>query len=625
MNDNSLRLDPETMKQLGYQVVDMLVERLSDDSIPPLRRATADEMEQRLSGSAPAESQDFDQILRRLKEDVLPFTSRGDHPGFFAFIPFSGTWPGALGDFIASACNVFAGSWMEAAGPSRLELQVIDWFKSWVGYPQEAAGLLVSGGSAANLAALACARETLAGAMSPDLVAYVSDQAHSSMARAARHLGFAQSQLRVIPTDGSFRMRTDLLRSAMRADIRRNRIPFFVSASGGATNSGAVDPLREIHEVCRAQGAWFHVDAAYGGFAVLDERGRAQLAGLELANSITLDPHKWLYQPYECGSLLVRRGEHLRNAFVVTPDYLREAVALEREVNFSDLGMQLSRASRAFKIWVSIQYFGLNAFTRAIARTLDLAEHARRRIDESDVLELGTEPSLGVVCFRRRPREGEDEEVLNERLVSALEESGLGLVSSTRLHGRYTIRMCVLSHTTGQADVDRVLEFLERADVSDAEVDELARYERHQDVTLSAARGPARIAAPSRFVLLASLAPDVAEQIVARGQEREVPAGEVLVEQWDASQDFFLIRAGQVDVVADDERVAQLGPDEFFGEIAALDWGAGFGYPRTAEVVAATPLELLVYPDGQLQELVAEFPAVDRVIRAAIEYRLSVR
>jgi glutamate/tyrosine decarboxylase-like PLP-dependent enzyme len=621
MIDDPLALDAETMRRLGYRAVDMLVDRLTDPSIPPLRRATPDEMAARLGGPPPEEPQEFEEVLRRLDEDVLPFMSKGDHPGFFAYIPFSGTWPGALGDFIASATNVYAGSWMEAAGPSQLEVEVIGWFKDWVGYPAEAAGVLVSGGSAANLTALACARESLVGPMSDDLVAYVSDQAHCSVARSARNLGFRQSQVRVIPSDAQLRMRVDLLESAMDADLRAGRRPLLVSASGGATNSGAVDPLPELAALCRERNVWFHVDAAYGGFAVLDERGRRQLAGLELADSITLDPHKWLYQPYECGCLLVRNGYQLRRAFLITPDYLREATALDREVNFSDLGLQLSRMARAFKVWVSVQYFGLDAFRRAIERTFDLTERARARIEASDRLELAANPSLGIVTFRRVFEK--DEDVLNAQLIAALEESGLGLVSSTRLKGRYAVRMCVLSHTTGPEDVDRVLDFLEQTDVADGDV-QAVRYERHPDVTLSGIRRR-NVSGLERFALLESLAPTQAERVVALGEPRQISPGTTVVEQWDTSQDFFLIREGSVDVLIDGERIGKLGPDEFFGEIAALDWGAGFGYPRIAQVVAAEPLDVLVYPDGGLTRLFAEVPGVEQVIRMAVEHRLATR
>ena len=622
MTNDPLALDAETMRKLGYRAVDMLVDRLTDPSIPPLRRATPQEMAARLSGPPPEEPQEWDEILRRLDEDVLPFMSKGDHPGFFAYVPFAGTWPGALGDFIASATNVYAGSWMEAAGPSQVELEVIGWFKDWLGYPEEAAGLLVSGGSAANLTALACAREAQVGSMSDDLVVYVSDQAHSSVARAARGLGFRQNQVRVIPTGDGLVMRIDLLQSAMEADIAAGRKPLFVSANGGATNSGAVDPLEELVELCDEHDVWLHVDAAYGGFAVLDERGRRQLAGIEDADSITLDPHKWLYQPYECGCLLVSNGAELRNAFTITPDYLKEASAIDSEVNFSDLGLQLTRMARAFKVWCSIQYFGLGAFRRAIERTFELAERAEKRIEASDRLELAATPSLGIVSFRRHFEE--DEDLLNARLVTELEESGIGLVSATRLKGRYTIRMCIMSHTSGEEDVDRVLDFLEQADVGAGRIGAVSAYERHPDVTLSGIRRRATDG-PARFTLLEGLSDEETGWVVDRGEEREIDAGETVVEQWDTSQDFFLIQSGRADVFVDGERVAQLGPDEFFGEIAALDWGAGFGYPRIAQVVAVDPLEVLVYPSEKLQELFVIVPEVERVIRAAVEHRLAVR
>ena len=261
----------------------------------------------------------------RLDEDVLPFMSKGDHPGFFAYVPFAGTWPGALGDLIASATNVYAGSWMESAGPSQLELEVVGWFKDWVGYPAEAAGILVSGGSAANLTALACARESLVGPMSDDLVVYVSDQAHFSVARSARNLGFRQSQVRVIPSDdrsadprrparvgdGSGPPQPAVARSscprtaARRTAARSTRWPSSPTCVASATSGST-----STRPTAASQSS--------------PSAARAQLAGIERADSITLDPHKWLYQPYECGCLLVRDG---RPAPARVPDHARTTCA----------------------------------------------------------------------------------------------------------------------------------------------------------------------------------------------------------------------------------------------------------------------------------------------------------
>jgi glutamate/tyrosine decarboxylase-like PLP-dependent enzyme len=197
---------------------------------------------------------------------------------------------------------------------------------------------LLSGGSAANLTAIACARENKAGTMSGDLVGYVSDQCHSSIPRAARALGFRPDQLRVVPTDATYRMNPDTVARLIARDLDRGLRPLLVAANAGATNTGAIDPLRELADVCAASDVWFHVDGAYGGFTVLTHRGRRALAGIELADSVTVDPHKWLYQPWECGALLVREGDRLRRAFAIVPDYLRETVPQDGETSFADMG-----------------------------------------------------------------------------------------------------------------------------------------------------------------------------------------------------------------------------------------------------------------------------------------------
>ena len=395
-DDDPLALDAEQMRRMGYAVVDLLVRRIDALAAGPvLTTATQAEMASRLGEPAPAAAQDFDTLLDRLDRDVLPFVGHFDHPRFFGYIPGAGTWPGALGDLIAAATNIDAGAWRESAGPSQLELTVLDWFREWVGYPPEAAGVLVSGGSAANLTAIACAREALVGAMSPRVVAYASDQTHSSLARAARHLGFRPDQLRVIPTDERSRIRLDHLAAAIDADAAEGRLPFLVIANAGTTNTGAVDDLPGAAAICRERGIWLHVDGAYGAFAVMTERGRAAMPGLDLADSITLDPHKWLAMPFEVGCLLVRNGAHLGEAFALHPEYLREG-SYNRSVNFADRGLQLTRASRAIKVWLAIQAFGVDAFRAAIDRALDLTIEAERRVLADDRLELVTPASLGI-------------------------------------------------------------------------------------------------------------------------------------------------------------------------------------------------------------------------------------
>jgi aromatic-L-amino-acid decarboxylase len=632
MDEDPLGLDPETMRRLGYQTVDLLVDRwVGLREQPVLRRGTPTELARRLHGSPPEGPQGFDGILEQLGSDVLPFVSHNDHPAFFAYIPGCGTWPGVLGDLVASACNLEASSWVQAAGPSQLELVVLGWFKQWIGYPEQAAGVLVSGGSAANLTALACAREALLGAMSDRVVAYLSDQAHSSMARAARVLGFRPNQVRVLPVDDGYRMRPEALAAAMAADLRAGRRPLFVAASAGATSTGAVDPLAELAALCRERGVWFHVDAAYGGFAALTERGRRWLAGMELADSVTLDPHKWLYQPFECGCLLVREGQRLHEAFRIQPAYLKDTEAAELEVNFSDLSVQLSRTSRALKLWMSLRYFGLDAFRVAIDRSIDLALFAQARIEASAQLELLTPAKLGVVCFRRHP-EGMDEDRLerqNQQLAARLAASGQGLVSSTRLRGRFALRMCVLNHTSRTQDVERVLDWFERAPLppATAEPPTLPHpYDRDPPVAESwpnhRLAGGLDTARLGRLPLFQRLTDTELERITGLAGERAVAAGEVIVEQWDGTREFYVVLEGTAVVRTAERHLDDIGPGDFFGELAALDWGASFGYARLATVTATSPMRLLVLASANLLVVMDEMPSIAAQVSRAAHDRL---
>jgi aromatic-L-amino-acid/L-tryptophan decarboxylase len=627
MDGNPLALDPETMRRLGYQTVDLLVDRwVGLGAQPVLRRGEPTELAHRLNGSPPEGPQSFERILEQLSTDVLPFISNNDHPGYFAYVPGAGTWPGALGDLIASACNLEVSSWVQAAGPSQVELVVLGWFKQWIGYPEEAAGVLVSGGSAANLTALACAREALLGAMSDQVVAYLSDQSHSSMARAARVLGFRPNQVRALPVDDGYRMRPEALAAAMAADLRAGRRPMFVAANAGSTSTGAVDPLPELAAVCREWGVWFHVDAAYGGFAALTQRGRRWLVGLDLADSVTLDPHKWLYQPFECGCLLVRAGQRLREAFQIQPDYLKDTEAAELEVNFSDLSVQLTRTSRALKLWMSLRYFGVEAFRTAIDRAIDLARFAQARIESSAQLELLTPAKLGVVCFRRHP-EGMDEdrlERLNQRLAEELAASGQGLVSSTRLRGRFALRMCVLNHTSRAQDVEKVLEWFERAPAPAAAEPPAPppAYDRDPPVAESwpirRLVGALDTALMGRLPLFQRLTDTELERISGLAGERTVAAGEVIVEQWDGTREFYVVLEGSAAVRTAERHLDDIGPGDFFGEIAALDWGASFGYARLATVTATSPTRLLVLTNADLLVLMDELPQMGaRISRAA--------
>ena len=458
--DHPLAMGAEAMRRAGYATVDALVARLADpEADPVLRRAPAAQMRALLGAPPPEQAGEYGEVLTRVMADVLPYGARTDHPGYFAFIPTFTTWPAALAELVTAAANQHCAIWKQSAGAAQVELEVIDWFRTWLGMPDGTAGVLVSGGSAANMTALLVARET-AGGPSPSTVMYVSDQAHPSLARTARAMGLRSEQVRVLPTDERWRMLPGTVAEAVRADRRAGRIPFALCASAGSANTGAVDPLDELADVCAREQLWLHVDAAYGGFAALTEKGRAALAGIDRADSVTLDPHKWFYQPLECGSVLVRDGARLEQTFAIHPDYLSHATRDAGEVNFANRGLQMSRGFRALKVWVTVRTFGVAAFRAAILRNLQLAEFAEALIRSRDELTLMAPAALGIVCFRRE-WPGCDEAETERRglaLMDSLERSGTALVSSTRLAGRHVIRMCILNPASSEDHIRRVIE-----------------------------------------------------------------------------------------------------------------------------------------------------------------------
>lgn len=456
----SLLEDPEEMRRSGYQVVDAIVDRWANLAEgPPWQGAAREVTEPLLHGPPPDTGQPLEPLLETILRDVMPFAGRIDHPRFLAFIPSSPSWASVLASFLINGFNVFQGTWLESSGPSQIEVTVTDWFREWLGYPPGAGGLFTSGGSAANLIALVTARE--AAGNPPSGTVYVSEQTHASVVRAARIAGIDGTRVRHLPVDADFRIVPPGLREAVRRDRENGLAPFCVIANAGTTNTGAIDPLAEIAHIAADEGLWYHIDAAYGGFAVLDPNTRPLLSGLELGDSISLDPHKWFFQPYETGCLMVRDVARLESAFRMLPEYLQDADWGPEHVNFCDRGLQLTRIFRALRVWLSVQRYGVGAHRREIARAIELAQRTEARIRAEPELEMLSPQSLGVVCFRyvghpaaARP----DLDELNREIQRRIVQSGHVMMSSTRLAGRFSLRFCILNTRTTAADVDLAID-----------------------------------------------------------------------------------------------------------------------------------------------------------------------
>jgi glutamate/tyrosine decarboxylase-like PLP-dependent enzyme len=463
MDRDSLQLSPDEMRSLGYRVVDLLVDHFAEGRTDGTGRSPdRDEMEARLREDLPETGADPHAVLDQVEEDIIPNTMRVDHPRFFGFVPGPNNFIGVLADALAAGFNVFSGTWISGAAAAQVELVVIDWLRELCGLPDTARGLFTSGGTMANVTALAAARHAMLDD-GTDAVAYCSDQTHTSVDRALRLLGFGPDQLRRLPSDDRFRLAPDALRDAIRADRADGRRPFCVIANAGTTNTGAVDPLPALATVADAEDLWLHVDGAYGAAAVVCERGQEELAGLDRVDSLTMDPHKWLFQPFEIGGVLVRDEQHLRRAFRLEAEYLEDAVGEADEVNFSAYGIQLTRSFRALKLWMTLKVFGRKHVAEAVRRGFDLAEQAERLLRDRDEWTIVTPAQMGIVTFRCVPDGWSESEIdaLNRRLAPAISEEGEIFLTQTSLHGRPVLRLCPINPRTTDADLRDTIDRLD--------------------------------------------------------------------------------------------------------------------------------------------------------------------
>jgi glutamate/tyrosine decarboxylase-like PLP-dependent enzyme len=406
----------------------------------------------------------FDEIHERVERDVFPYSVTLAHPRFYAFIPSPGNFVSAMADALAAGYNPFVGTWLGGSGPSALEIVTVDWLRELCGLPPAGGGLLTSGGSAANFTALAAARNALAPSGPDGCTVYYGDQAHYSNERALRLLGFSREQMRVIPSTRRYAMDVGALADAVASDRAKGLRPVAVVGTAGTTSVGAVDDLDAIASVCARNEAWFHVDGAYGAAAAISPRLRGLLRGIERADSVSLDPHKWLFQPFEIGCALVRDMKALRDAFQIMPDYLKDVHGLG-EMNFADYGMQLTRSFRALKLWMSLQYFGLARFRRAVERGVELAVFAQRLVAARPGWEVLTPAQMAIFSFRRVPEGWEPDRVdrLNDMLVAVVMRDGFAALSSTILDGRTALRMCTINPSTRERDIEETFEKLDAA------------------------------------------------------------------------------------------------------------------------------------------------------------------
>jgi aromatic-L-amino-acid/L-tryptophan decarboxylase len=467
-------MHPDEFRRHAHELVDWMADYLRDVGTLPVTPAVAPgDIRRQLPAGPPLDAEPFERLFEDFRQVIVPGMTHWNHPGWFAYFPGNNSAPSILGEMLTATMGAQCMSWVTSPAATELEQVVMDWLRQMVGLPAGWVGVIQDTASTATLVALLTARERAsAGAIGrsglaapgPPLTVYASREAHSSIDKAVKLAGYGLEHLRSIETDAAFALQPAALAAALEADTAAGLRPACVVASVGTTSSTAIDPLVPIADLCRRYGAWLHVDAAYAGAAAIVPELRAAFEGIEQADSIVFNPHKWLLTNFDCTAYLVRDPGALLSTFQATPEYLRTSYDAD-VVNFRDWGIQLGRRFRALKLWFVIRSYGVEGLRAVIRRHIALAQELAGWIEGDPEFELMAPVPFGLVCFRWRPagRSEADLDALNARLLAAVNAERTRYLTHTRLGGRYAIRLVVGQRATERADVEAAWESVRRS------------------------------------------------------------------------------------------------------------------------------------------------------------------
>ncbi|OGF62953.1 MAG: hypothetical protein A2Y62_04760 [Candidatus Fischerbacteria bacterium RBG_13_37_8] len=455
-----LELSPEVMKQMGEDAIKAVIEHIMHlPESPSFHLEGNEEISRALKESASEDGADFQSLLNFLMQRIIPFSINTPHPSYIAYIPGGGLYASAVADFIGAATNRFTGTWFMTPAAARIENNVLDWFSQWMGYPDSARGIFTSGGSLANFSAVVAARKHIIGDDVAKGTIYASNQTHHCVMKVASLAGIPENNFRLLDVDEDYRAIPELFEKVIKSDLRKGMKPFLIVGNAGTTNTGAIDPLVELADIAKKYGLWYHIDGAYGGFFNICEEGKRKLDGIEQSDSIVLDPHKGLFIPYGSGSLLVKEGELLRRAHILSADYMQDQYTPGDEVNPSEYSPELSRPFRGLRVWLPLKLYGVHAFRENLEEKLYLAKWLYDKIKAEPDFECTSPPDLTVIAFRYRPKKGDINEA-NRKLYKDIINSKKFYLSTTLLHGDFYLRCCILSFRTHQAQVEEAFKII---------------------------------------------------------------------------------------------------------------------------------------------------------------------